>query len=410
MPLPIVNFLAFGRDWWLPQNFSVHGTAIDRIFYWILGITGFILVAVEATLLAFLLRYRRRKDTIKAQFIHGNNRLELLWTIVPAVILLALALWSKKVWDNYRYSSALDDPNAAHVLVIAQQFNWNFIYAGPDRKLGKYLVWPRPTDRLWPLDEQGRPVTFAGAAGPASLSRERATSAIDQYLLPTHTLSPSDNPMGKVFDPVEDPDGADDSPDVSEGVLELPVNRPTVLEITSKDVIHDFYLPNFRINVYALPGSIVKVALTPTVTSKSMETLQTLDVNDLPVFMADSHHREFAFDIDEHAPGILGRNLSKDHFGWRYFDPATKATIIRDGKGFPEMQQNGALVTDPDAVSRIVGELQSAGITRVRGHLPFYWEIVCAHLCGNGHSNMEGKLYVLDQKEWSAKHEKPAPR
>jgi len=409
MILPPPNLLAFGSDWWLPTNFSVHGAAIDRIFYWILGITGVVFLAVEGALLWFLVRYRQRRSAMKAQFTHGNNRLELLWTIVPALILLALAMGSKKVWDDYRYSSALSDPSAAHVLVIAQQFNWNFIYAGPDRKLGKYLVWPRPTDRLWPLDANGRPVVFAGVPGPASLPHERALAAINDYLAPTHTLLPTDNPMGKVFDPSEDPAGIDDSPEVSEGVLELPVNRPTVLEITSKDVIHDFYLPNFRINVYALPGSVVKVALTPTVTSKSMETSQTIDVDSMPAFMADGHHRDFIFDINPHAPGEQGRNLGKDRFGWRYFDPATKATILRDGKGFPELQQNGALVTDPDGVSRIVSQLRSAGVTRVRGHVPFYWEIVCAQLCGNGHSNMEGKLYVLDQNEWSAKHERPAP-
>jgi heme/copper-type cytochrome/quinol oxidase subunit 2 len=241
--------LAF--SWWtLPQNFSSHGGQIDGLYYFIFALTTVTFFLVQITLVVFLVKYRYNPEKKKARFIHGNSRLELIWTIIPAIIMLSLALASKSVWDNYRYSPALDDPASAHVLIIARQFNWNAIYAGPDNTLGQYLVFPKPTDLAWPADAGGKPVKFAGVTGPAFLPHEDAVRAINQYTAQGKT-DPQNNEFGKVFDPKASAAGADDIFNNPAGLLELPVNRFTVLEITSMDVIHDFYLPNFRVNVRA---------------------------------------------------------------------------------------------------------------------------------------------------------------
>ncbi len=391
--------LAF--SWWtLPQNFSSHGGQIDGLYYFIFALTTVTFFLVQITLVVFLVKYRYNPEKKKARFIHGNSRLELIWTIIPAIIMLSLALASKSVWDNYRYSPALDDPASAHVLIIARQFNWNAIYAGPDNTLGQYLVFPKPTDLAWPADAGGKPVKFAGVTGPAFLPHEDAVRAINQYTAQGKT-DPQNNEFGKVFDPKASAAGADDIFNNPAGLLELPVNRFTVLEITSMDVIHDFYLPNFRVNVYAVPGSRVKVALKPTKTSREMEAASKkfYNVDDLPGLIAAPATKDLILDIgDSDSPGD-DTNKDKTGGSFRYFVTAgtRKTTIIRDQKGL-----------SPDTVDKIVAQLKAAGIKQVKGHVPYYWEIVCAQLCGGLHTTMEGKIFVLDQDEWSAKYEKKA--
>ncbi|MDQ5857558.1 MAG: hypothetical protein M3542_04675, partial [Acidobacteriota bacterium] len=87
--------LATALPFWmrLPENVSTYGGQIDGLFYLILWITGVIFVIVEALLLFFLFRYRRREG-VPARYTHGSNRLEVIWTIVPAVICVVLALMS----------------------------------------------------------------------------------------------------------------------------------------------------------------------------------------------------------------------------------------------------------------------------------------------------------------------------
>ena len=89
--------LASALPFWLklPENVSTYGGQIDGLFYLILWITGIIFVVVEAVLLFFLFRYRHREGKA-AHYTHGSNRLEVIWTIVPAVICVVLALMSRR--------------------------------------------------------------------------------------------------------------------------------------------------------------------------------------------------------------------------------------------------------------------------------------------------------------------------
>ena len=121
------------NDWWLNTNYAEHGKSVDQIFYFIFWLTSAITVVVEIVLVWFMFKYRHRPGMQKAIYSHGNTRLEMIWTLIPAVILIVLALWTKRVWDNYRYSPTANDPNRLQVLVIGQQFNWNVIYPGPKR-------------------------------------------------------------------------------------------------------------------------------------------------------------------------------------------------------------------------------------------------------------------------------------
>ena len=118
--------------WWLPANLSTYGRKIDSLFYLILWITGAIFVGVQGTLLYFLFRYRAR-DGVQATYVHGNNRLEVIWTVIPAIILVFLTIWSQKIWSEVRGGV----PSGAFPIEIqAEQFAWNVRYAGQDEKFG----------------------------------------------------------------------------------------------------------------------------------------------------------------------------------------------------------------------------------------------------------------------------------
>src|SRR5512135_1638802 len=120
--------------WWFPVEASSYGGDVDRIFYVILYVTGAIFLLVEGGLLVFLVRYRRR-DGRTAAYVHGNNLAEIVWTAIPAVIVISLALVSQRVW------SAVKDPahfpkDAIPVGVHVKQFEWQMTMPGPDGKLG----------------------------------------------------------------------------------------------------------------------------------------------------------------------------------------------------------------------------------------------------------------------------------
>src|SRR5947199_7140333 len=95
---------------WLPEVASTYGPQIDRLFYIILYLTGGSLVLTEACLFWFAWKYRSREGR-RARFIHGNGTLEVVWTIIPAIILAALTFASKPVWDLVHHTYPASDVN-----------------------------------------------------------------------------------------------------------------------------------------------------------------------------------------------------------------------------------------------------------------------------------------------------------
>jgi cytochrome c oxidase subunit 2 len=180
-----VPSLASALPFWLklPENVSTYGGQIDGLFRLILWITGVIFVVVELLLLYFLFRYRHREGRT-ARYTHGSNRLEVIWTIVPAIICVVLALLSRRSWAEIKQNMP---KQAMNVEITAEQFAWNIRYPGPDGKL-------------------------------------------------------------------ETPDDI-----VSLNQLHMPVGRPVIVTLHSKDVIHSFFLPEFRVKQDAVPGMTTRI-------------------------------------------------------------------------------------------------------------------------------------------------------
>jgi len=119
---------------WLPPHVSSFGPDIDGLFYLILWMVTFFFVLTEAVLIYCVWRFSK-KDPSKAQFSHGNHKLELLWTGVPALMLLVIAFAQMGTWADMRFESRFPEGEPI-AIAWASQFDWRFQYPGADGKLG----------------------------------------------------------------------------------------------------------------------------------------------------------------------------------------------------------------------------------------------------------------------------------
>ena len=188
--------------WWMPDVASKHGVQVDQVFNFIYYLTGGVFVLTQVVYIYFLVKYRARKG-IEAKYSHGNNQLEIVWTAIPTAIFIGLWAYSNHLWWNVIHSTPPDD--AMEIGVVAYQFGWSMQYPGKDGHLGRSDV----------------------------------------------KLISNDNPFGN---DKSDPATKDN---FQSGVLELPVNKAVRIRLNSKDVIHGFYIPDFRIYQDAVPGRTI---------------------------------------------------------------------------------------------------------------------------------------------------------
>ncbi len=113
---------------YLPENVSTFGDRIDSLFRLIYVITSVTFVLVAITLIAFLILYRQREG-VRAHYTHGSKTLEIIWTVVPAIILVVITGMSVTTWRDIQMRTPEAD---VEVLVIGKQYNWRMIYPGPD--------------------------------------------------------------------------------------------------------------------------------------------------------------------------------------------------------------------------------------------------------------------------------------
>lgn len=118
--------------WRLPENVSSYGTEIDFLFHVIDWVTTIVFLLVAVAMVYFLAKYRRREGR-RATYNHGNTTLEIVWTIVPAVILVVLFFMSHSTWAKIKGGVP---PSDLAVEVTGKQFNWEVVYPGPDGQFG----------------------------------------------------------------------------------------------------------------------------------------------------------------------------------------------------------------------------------------------------------------------------------
>ena len=120
-----------GNIYGLPPCVTISGQKVDFIFRMIFWLTTAVFVLVQGTYITYLIKYRRRPG-VKAHYSHGNNTLEIIWTTLPTIIFLALAIYSNRVWDEIHRPAPAD---ALTIDVSSYQFGWQMRYPGVSGKL-----------------------------------------------------------------------------------------------------------------------------------------------------------------------------------------------------------------------------------------------------------------------------------
>lgn len=163
---------------------STRAVLVDQLFRVLLGISTVIFLLVEGALVYAIVRFRRRAgDDADGPPIHGNASLEILWTLIPAAVVVIIGVYSFQVLQ------AVEVPGNRPMVVevVGRQFAWEFRY-------------------------------------------------------PAQNLTSSE--------------------------LHLPVDEPVLFQITSEDVIHSFWIPDFRAKRDATPGQVSALSITPTETGR----------------------------------------------------------------------------------------------------------------------------------------------
>ena len=198
-----------------PENVSTFGGELDSLFAMVYYASVAILLITYSILIAFIIMYRHQEGR-KAYYYHGNNLAEFTWTLLPTFLFAGIGLVSDDAWTKSKYSQRVPNPDVTiDVMGFQSGFGWQFRYPGPDGVFGNKV-------------------------------RNQISSA---------------NPFGIDSNDVH---GKDDLVIISPGgarpvEAHLPINKNVLVNLSSNDVLHSFFLPNFRVKQDAVPGQWIKV-------------------------------------------------------------------------------------------------------------------------------------------------------
>lgn len=215
--------------WWLPDAVSSHGWDIDFLFYIILFITAFFFILTEAILVFFMARYAGepgQKTGIKEEtpnwlkpvtnVLNNQHKIEMAWTLIPAAILLYIAFAQINTWANAKYLSRQEGQYKGEVpvqiAVSARQFEWRMRYPGVQRM------------KSW-FEKKDDP----------DVIKDMKSFAVYEQSSDLHI--PND--------------------------LHVIKDNPVTAHVSTKDVLHSFNLPQFRVKQDTLPGKQIPVWFKP---------------------------------------------------------------------------------------------------------------------------------------------------
>lgn len=203
----------------LGEAASDHGEKIDKMLYITIIITGAVFFLTQILLFWFAFKYQYSEKR-KAHYFPHNNKLEVLWTVVPAIFLTVLVGFGLFYWFKITGDAPKD---SLEVEIVGKQFNWITRYKGKDGVFGKKYY--------------------------------------------KNISDTKDNTLGLIWDDKAAQD------DVVADKLVLVVNKPVKLIINSRDVIHDVGLVHFRMKMDAVPGTPTTMWFTPKYTTKQMKEI-----------------------------------------------------------------------------------------------------------------------------------------
>ena len=218
----IYIFTIYGLFQWGPlvlhSPASAHGAEVDNLMN-ITWVLIFIVQAITQVLLHYFAFKYRGKESQKALYFADNNKLEVIWSVIPAVVLAGLILYGLYAWTNIMFID--DEDDTVVVELYAQQFKWTARIAGEDNVLGKANV---------------------------------------RYIEGINTLGVD----------LSDPYSQDDIV-VSE--LHIPKGKKIHFKMRSQDVLHSAYMPYFRAQMNCVPGMVTEFAFEPIYTTAEYREL-----------------------------------------------------------------------------------------------------------------------------------------
>ncbi|MCU0420263.1 MAG: cytochrome c oxidase subunit II, partial [Cyclobacteriaceae bacterium] len=186
-------------EYTLPESASAHGRVTDGLFWTTMWITLFSFSIIFVVMFWFTFKYRYQKQR-KAVFFADNHKLEIVWTVIPAIVLALLIFSGLRAWSDITSPAG---ENAEVVEVVAQQFAWTARYPGvKDKELGQVNY------------------KMIDASNEFGLNLADANTHDDFKSLELH----------------------------------LPPDKEILLKIRAKDVLHSVFLPHFRVKMDAVPG------------------------------------------------------------------------------------------------------------------------------------------------------------
>ncbi len=267
----------------LPESASEHGVALDLLMDVNLWLVTIVFFVVNGLLFWFAAKYYYRKDR-RAKFFPHDNRLELIWTIVPSVVLAFIIIYGLKTWNTMTGDAS---EAAIKVEVTSEQFKWFVRYPGQDNVLGAVnvnMIDPGTQNLLGIITEESIPARIETVDASIAKEKEKIDSAAKLALLPASAVEAIEDKIfrlerlkQRILD-IKNYEvkgvsawsaGADDII-ASPAELHLPVGVEVELNFRSKDVIHSAYLPHFRAQMNTVPGVPTRFKMIPTITTAEM--------------------------------------------------------------------------------------------------------------------------------------------
>jgi len=306
----------------LGNSASLHGDTYDSMFYWTFGFTFFVFVLTEILMFYFMFRYRYNENR-KALYYFHNNKLEIIWTIVPSIVLTFLVLrgfttWSKITTEIPKESQEIE--------VFAYQFGWKARYAGEDGSLGNqnfnFISGSNPLGvaEVGQVDELVKELEgeitklegFKASAGDSILAwkgrydRFVATGLNRTYPEDFKTIKTKFNDgesgayvrtlekdikrkrtaLNRIAEYKKDDgffDGTANDDRVTTEIV-LVKNKPYIFKFRARDVIHSAYMPDFRVQMNCVPGMPTQFAFTPTMTTTEARSIKNRPEYDYYLF------------------------------------------------------------------------------------------------------------------------------
>jgi cytochrome c oxidase subunit 2 len=213
----IYCLLNYGHFPLMSDAASEHGPEVDNLMMITMVLILFVQTITQALLHYFAFKYRGKQGQ-KALYFADNNKLEFIWSVIPAIVLAGLILYGLYAWTNIMFVDDKDAEDAIVIELYAQQFKWEARYSGEDGVLGKANV---------------------------------------RYIEGVNNIGVD----------LSDPNAQDDFASTE---LHIPKGKRIIFKMRSQDVLHSAYMPHFRAQMNCVPGMVTSFSFTPSVTTAEM--------------------------------------------------------------------------------------------------------------------------------------------